>query len=79
IVPDAFGQDITSDHIPGSNLQPQVAVHNSKCNPEKQVMIANTDREDRDNDESESVHVGTAELPPRSDGFHRWQWEIEKA
>ncbi|GAB4843802.1 hypothetical protein Ancab_013767 [Ancistrocladus abbreviatus] len=35
IVPDSFGQDIAGDHILGSVLPPQVAVHISKCNAEK--------------------------------------------
>ncbi|GAB4829335.1 hypothetical protein Ancab_019004 [Ancistrocladus abbreviatus] len=62
VVPDSFCQDIVGDQIPGPVLPSQGAVHNSKCNAEKQVMIADTDREDRDNDESESEKVGTAEL-----------------
>ncbi|GAB4825250.1 hypothetical protein Ancab_008122 [Ancistrocladus abbreviatus] len=63
IVPDSFGQDITDDHIPSSISPPQVAIHNSKCKLDRQVMIADTENEDRDNDESGSVHVGNAYLP----------------
>ncbi|GAB4850828.1 hypothetical protein Ancab_030127 [Ancistrocladus abbreviatus] len=63
IVPNSFGQANAGDHIPGADLPPQMVVHDSNRKLENKVMIADTDREDKDNDESVSIQVGTAELP----------------
>ncbi|GAB4829957.1 hypothetical protein Ancab_019603 [Ancistrocladus abbreviatus] len=78
IVPDSFGQASSGDHILGANLPPQTVVHDSNRKLEKEVMIADTDREDRDNDESVSVQVGTTELPKEVTGMIVSSGKLEK-
>ncbi|GAB4844378.1 hypothetical protein Ancab_037742 [Ancistrocladus abbreviatus] len=62
VVLDSFDQDTAGDQLPAPVLPSQASVHNSKCNAEKQVIIAATSKEERDNDEIELEKVGIVEL-----------------
>ncbi|GAB4849772.1 hypothetical protein Ancab_004568, partial [Ancistrocladus abbreviatus] len=74
----SFKIDNTGDHTSRVGLPPQAVVHNSQCKLEKEVMIVDTNGEDRDNDESVSVQVGIAELPHEVMGTIVGSGKLEK-